>query len=416
MQQFLSGASPSQYPQLAAMILQQTLAAKRIVAAVGLAHDGPQLWTFAAMLGLGEQPERIERMAGALALAVGASECRVARAPGKMLIEIPKPEELRGTLSATTLDRLKPPAPSAVVLGRSTTGEPVWLDLSDSNSVHLAIGGTSGSGKSQLLRWLLYRLLRQNSPDDLKLLAIDPKRQALRAFERVPHLLHRPVHHAIDAARLLSWLTDQLDRRMATGQSLPRVVAVVEEVADLTAVAPEIGEQLARIAQAGRESGLHLLAVTQQIGSKSMGDALPNVTTRITGRVSSSTLTYGNTGRARSMADMLLGKGDMILLGAGKVVRFQAPLVEERLFGLLPRSERAASLDGELPSMVHLADLARDRRGGSGRRQLSQADYESIEQDLEDGADVPHLREQYGIGTTRARRILGTWQEVQDER
>lgn len=412
MQEFLSSADPGQYPQLAAALLQSTLAARRITAAVALAHDGPQLWTFAAMLGLGEQPERIERMAGALALAVGAAECRVSRGAGKVLIEVPKPEAQRGILGAAKLDALKPPAPSAVVLGRSSTGAPVWLDLADDRSAHVVIGGTTGSGKSELLKWLLYRLLSQNSPELLKILVIDPKRDALRAFARVPHLLHEPVSHALDALRVLSWLTGELDQRMATGKTSPRVVVVIEEVADMIASSPEIGGMLARLAQVGRSCGLHAVAVTQQPGAKSLGDALQNFPARILGRVASSTLTYGAAGRARSMADQLLGRGDLILLRAGEVVRFQAPLCDAAMLATLPRASSPASLDAELPSVVAMADLARDRRGGSGRRDLSERDYERIEQDLGAGAGVPDLRESFGIGTTRARRIMETWEEV----
>ncbi len=408
MHEFLSGADPGQYPQLAAALLQSTLAARRITAAVALAHDGPQLFTFAAMLGLGEQPERIERMAGALALAVGAAECRVSRAAGKVLIEVPKPE----AQGAAKLDALKPPAPSAVVLGRSTTGAPVWLDLADDRSAHLVIGGTTGSGKSELLRWLLYRLLSQNSPDLLKILVIDPKRDALSAFRRVPHLLHEPVSHALDAVRVLSWLTGELDQRMATGRNSPRVVAIIEEVADMIAGSPEIGGMLARLAQVGRSAGLHVVAITQQPGAKSLGDALANFPARVLGRVASGTLTYGAAGRARSMADQLLGRGDLLLLRAGEVVRFQAPLCDPAMLATLPRAERLASLDAELPSVVRVADLARDRRGGSGRRELSERDYERIESDLEEGAGVPDLRERYGIGTGRARRLSDTWREV----
>lgn len=413
--QLMAGGDPGQYPQLAAMLLQQTLAAKRIVAAVALAHDGPQLWTFAAMLGLGEQPERLERMAGALALAVGAAECRVSRAAGKVLIEVPKPPELRGVLSASKLDRLEPPAPSAVVLGRSTTGEPVWLDLADDRSAHVLIAGTTGSGKSQMLKWLLYRLCSQNRPEALKILAIDPKRSELIAFERAPHLLHRPVWHPLDAARLMIWLVEELERRMATGSSSPRVVVVLEELADVLSTSPAIGEQLARLAQVGRSCGLHAVAVTQQPGAAVLGSALANFPARILGRVASSTLTYGAAGRARSMADQLLGRGDLLLLRAGEVVRFQAPLVEDRLLGTLPRAAEPASLDAELPSVVHLADLARDRRGGSGRRPLGEREYREIEQALAGGADVAEIRERYGIGTGRARRISNIFGEVQSE-
>ena len=289
----------------------------------------------------------------------------------------------------------------------------MWLNLADDRSAHVVIGGTTGSGKSEMLKWLLFRILSQNSPELLKILVIDPKRDALRAFQRVPHLLHEPIHHAIDASRVLSWLIGELERRMAAGSSSPRVLAVIEEVSDMIAANPEISPMLARVAQVGRGAGIHTIAVTQQPGTRALGDALVNFPARILGRVASSTLTYGAAGRARSMADQLLGRGDLLLLRAGEVVRFQAPLVEERLLGTLPRAVRIGSLDAELPTLAQFADLARDRRGGHGRRPLSEKEYQRIEKDLKGGATVPDIRERYGIGTGRARRIMSIFQEVQ---
>ncbi|HEY64248.1 MAG TPA: DNA translocase FtsK [Caldilineae bacterium] len=396
-----------------AALLQATLTARKVTAMVSLAWDGPQVWAFSVSLGLGEDPEKVERLSGALAIAAGAESCRVARDRGRLLIEIPKPPEQRRPLRAGRLDVLDPPAPMAVALGIATGGRVVWLDLADERTCHVIIGGTTGSGKTMALHWLLYRLLRQNSARDLRLLALDPKRGELDMFAHVPHLLHRVVTHPVEAARVLAWLTTELDRRAESGRHTPRLMVVIEEVADLLAVNRDLAAPIARVAQIGRGLGVHLVVTTQQPGAKSLGDAVANFPARLLGRVASATLTYGAAGRAKTMADQLLGRGDFLLLTAGTVTRLQVPLMSGREYGRLPRVEQVATLEDELPNLVAWADRWRDPRGGRGARVLGDEDYERMERELREGAGVEDLRAEFGIGYNRARRIRSVWREVQ---
>jgi len=396
-------------PQFVAGLLSATLTARKIPAIVALAWDGPQLAVYTVSLGLGALPEQVEALAGALALAAGAESCRVARAGGHLLLELAKPQAERRALKAARLDDLTAPTPTALPLGIATGGRVLWADLTDERFCHVAIGGTTGSGKSVLLRWLLYRLATQNEPRALRCLLIDPKRFELGDFGKLPHLLHPIVSSPLDTARVLAWLTAELDRRADTGQTTPRSVAVIEEVADVMSQNKTILPALGRVAQVGRALGLHLIVTTQQPGARSLGDALVNFPARILGRVASATLTYGAAGRARSGADVLLGKGDMLLLAAGETIRFQAPLPDGRQWGKLPRAAQVASLEAELPTPAILADGNRDPRGGYGRRDLSPADYDAIQAALEDGADVDDLRGRFGIGWTRAARLVAQY-------
>ncbi len=406
---FMTGTPGTQSPErgsgeFTAALLQATLNAKKCAAIVALAWDGPQWAAFSVSLGLGEDPERVERLSGALALAAGAEWCRVSRRAGGLVIEIPKPAGERKALSAERLNTLKPPNPLAVAVGVSTGGKAVWLDLADERHCHVVIGGTTGSGKSTLTHWLLYRLFLQNHVGRLRVLLLDPKRRELERFAHIPHLLHPIVSSPTDCARVLTWAVSELDARMERGRTLPEIVIVIEEIKDL-ATTGGILPAVERLAQVGRGVGLHLVTTTQQPGSKSLGDALVNFPARILGRVASATLTYGAAGRARSGADTLLGRGDFLLMAAGEQVRFQAPLMGPTLWGALPNGT-PGSLKEKLPTVAGLADLQRDARGGRGRKELDERTYERMADRVLEGATADELKAEFGIGWERARRIV----------
>lgn len=401
--------------EFTAGILQALLNTRRVQAIVALAWSGPQIDAYSVSLGLGEKPENVEALAGALALAAGAESCRLGRIPGKLLLEIPKAPADRKPLLASRLEALAPATATSICLGITTGGTPVWADLADERFAHIILGGTTGSGKTVLLRWILYRLIIQNPTDSLRLLMIDPKRFELKQFSKVPHLLHPITSNPTEVARLLSWVGNELDRRADSGRSRPRIVVVVEEVADLAQTNREILPLIARIAQIGRALGINLLATTQQPGAKVLGSAVGNFPTRIIGRIASSTLAYGASGRARTGADTLLGKGDLLLVSAGDTLRFQAPLPDGRQWVRQPSTATVASLDADLPTLVQFADLNRDSRGGSGRREIGEDDYRAIERALAAGASVRNLCDRFGIGYDRAQRMYASYIEKLNE-
>lgn len=409
---FMAGTPPTQAPQQGSAIwaqgmMQETLNAKRIAAIVALAWDGPQWMAFNVVVGLGENPKRIVEMADALAFAAGAESCRIGRRPGGLVIEIPKPENERRNLGAERLDGLTPPAPLAVALGVGTGGKVVWLNMADERFCHVVLGGSTGSGKTMLTHWTLYRLFRQNHIQQLRAVLLDPKKGELSDFAQVPHLLHPITSNPVDCGRVLNWAVAELDRRLAGGISKPRILIVIEEIADLATtggILPAVG----RIAQVGRSAGMHLLVTTQQPGSKSLGDALVNFKARAIGQVTTGTLTYGATGRAQTGANELLGRGDFMLVAAGVVQRFQAPLMDRGLLGRLPKGT-PGSLEEKLPAVAYLADLQRDRRGGRGRRELDGDVYAELDRRLAAGATPDELKVEFGIGWERARRLVNGW-------
>lgn len=401
-------------PAFVAGLLQATCQIRKVQAIIAVAWDGPQIMAFTASLPLGERPEAIEALEGALAAAAGADSCRIARAGGRLLIEIPKPAAERKSLRAARLETLAPPTSTAVCVGIATGGAPVWIDLADERTAHLVIGGTTGSGKSVLLKWLIYRLIKQNATDALRLILLDPKRFELKDFAQVPHLAHPITGNPLEVARVLAWVGSELERRAETGRNRPRLVVIAEEIADLSASSREVIPLISRIAQIGRALGIHLVASTQQPGAKSLGDSLVNFPARCLGRVASSTLAYGAAGRKQSGADALLGRGDFLLVAAGETTRFQAPLPDGRQWSQLP-SGPVGSLERELPTLVEFADRDRDPRGGPGRRELAGADYAAIEADLGRGATIRQVMEKFSIGYDRAQRIATRYASTIEE-
>jgi DNA segregation ATPase FtsK/SpoIIIE, S-DNA-T family len=384
--------------------LQYVLDLKRIHALVKFEYDGPQLRVYRCAPRLDVAPERIIRLAGTFAQAAYVTDCTVERSDnGTLLIELAKSEEERYVLAAPGLAELPAPRASAVPIGLSAAGLPLWLDLVDEHYAHLLICGTTGSGKSACLRWLLYRLLAQHSPRSLRVLMLDPKRE-LEAFAGVPHLLHPPAGQAPEIARLLAWAVAELDRRIAARTARPRLLIVAEEIADLLLIHPAIATHLTRIAQVGRSAGIHLIGTAQQPNVEMVGRATVNFTARIVGRVASAALAYGATGQAGVHAEKLQGRGDMLLIAGASTTRMQVPLCGEERLRELPRSERPASLAAELPALAGPRSRNRAALPAAPRPPSSRV-YEQMRQDLAAGATVDQLQARYGVDYERARRM-----------
>jgi S-DNA-T family DNA segregation ATPase FtsK/SpoIIIE len=402
--------APDQLMHFYAGMITRALEQNRLRPIVVPLFDGPQLRTFAVHLEVGVPAERVEKLASAIALAAHSSGCRIARDRGQLIVEIPKAPEERHKLSVLLVERHDPPTPWHVALGLSVRGQPVWYHLDDPNTAHLAIGGATGSGKSLALRWLIYRLARQNDPATLRFVMVDKKGHDLTPFfGRLAHLAHPIVRDPRDGARLLAWASLEMDRRLAANRRTPKLVVVIEEIGDLIMVNGEVEGFLTRIAQLGRAAGVHLVVTTQQPGARSLGDALTNFTARLLGRVATATKTFGAAGRARTMADLLLGQGDFLLITAGEEIRLQVPFSHAAHYSRLPRVEHVPSLEAELPAIMHLADRQRDPRGRNG----PELDLAAAEQALAQGLSAAALAARLGIGYARARRLYVAYHERQ---
>jgi hypothetical protein len=404
---------PVNDPHLTAQLLQQTLDAAigpRKKAIIALRWDGPQYTVYSCLPSYGVRPEDIEKQAGTLAFAAGASTCRTSRIDGGLLIEIPKPEAARRVLLAERLEPVAAPVPTAVPLGITTGGKILWLDLADERQAHLLIGGVTGTGKTVFEKWLLYRLLAQNSPQDLAVVAADPKARhpkGLLPFTHAAHLLHPIQQDAFEVVRLLTWVLCEMERRKATRELKPRLLVVLEEVAHFTDQSPQILPLLKDVLQVGRDWGINVIATTQQPGKKSLGDAADNFSVTILGRVARGTQVYGAAGRKGTYADELLMRGDMLYLGAGETVRFQAPLADSRQWNRIRRGG-PGDLSHQLPRAEMIAPAA--VRGGKQGRVITREDVERVRPLVQAGRGVEAIRQALGIGTDRAKVV---YQQIQ---
>jgi len=390
-----------------AALLQLALQGRKVEALVTPLFDAPQIETYQVALGVGMEPERVERLAGALAMAAGATDCRVARANGRLLVEVPKPKGERKVLAAHRLLSVAPPSPWHVPLGLGTTGQIVWLDLADERMCHIVLGGTTRSGKTNALHWILCRLLGQNPMGRLRLILADPKRRELEPFALSRHLLHPIASDLTEIVKLLLWLQEQMATRAKRGIAQPRILMVIDEVRQLVRRERRVQGLLASIAEMGAGVGIHLIVATQQPGAKALGEALVNFPARLLGRVASATLTYGAAGRAKSQAETLLGRGDMLLLAeGGRSLRVQVPLVTRAELAGLPRWERRGKVPRlDLPEVLHCwsPPPGVDTRGGWNRTPL---DLEAVQEAVRNGATARDLQTLFGINYDRAQRLV----------
>lgn len=220
-----------------------------------------------------------------------------------------------------------------ITLGQSVAGHPVRLDLADPSTPHLLIAGTTGSGKTTQLRSIIADLVHHNSPDDLRLVVIDPKFELSRELDGLPHLVGddgergKVITGAREARFMLRELLKIARRRYEDDAGPePRIVVVIDELADLVLRYRSIEEVLIQLAQIGRGVGIHLVIATQRpsvdVVSGLLKSNLPvRVSFRLPTRVDSRVILDGNG------AERLLGRGDGLLRRNGYNERFQAPYV-----------------------------------------------------------------------------------------
>ncbi len=336
--------------------LNETLASFKIEAHIINVTRGPSVTRYEVELEKGVRLSKLTSAADDIALSLGASGVRIAAITGKISvvgIEVPNRAvtsvPLREVIDSPEFNKAQSRASFAV--GKDIGGNCIVGNIA--RLPHMLIAGTTGSGKSVCMNSLIISLLYKASPDDVKLIMVDPKMVELVTYNGIPHLLIPVVTDPKKAAGSLQWAVTEMMRRYATMSNagvrdlesynclvenqeiddtkLPRIVVIIDELADLMLVAAkEVEESICRIAQMGRAAGVHLVIATQRPSADVItGLMKANIPSRIAFSVASameSRIILDNTG-----AEKLVGKGDMLYapIGSGKPKRVQGCFVSD---------------------------------------------------------------------------------------
>lgn len=311
-----------------------------------------------------EAHTRITRLAGLteeLALALGAPTARLTRFAGTLALEVPRTAPaplalgpLARRLSADPGLHRALAQPGTAILGVDSQGIPLLLRLTSPEVAHCLLAGTTGCGKTALARTLVASLLMHQAPHDLALALLDPKGSAFAPFARAPHLLFPIAHSPHELIGCLRTLVVEMERRDREAISRPRLVVVIDELADaLQQGGQPLLSLLTRLVQRGRSAGLSIIACTQKPTAAAIGSLLKaNFPVRLVGRVTSAEEARIAAGVSGSGAERLAGRGDFVLRAGGETIHFQAAYItNEEIEQVCAAAAPAQTVGGWLPRL-----------------------------------------------------------------
>jgi DNA segregation ATPase FtsK/SpoIIIE, S-DNA-T family len=393
--------------------------------------SGPHVSRYELQLAPGTKVAKVAQLKDDLAYALASTDIRIlAPIPGKKAVGVEVPNQRRRLVRLGDIYEGRPQGSSPLVawLGKDVAGHAIHTDLA--LMPHTIVAGTTGSGKSGCINAILCSLLMHASPNEVRLVLVDPKRVELNHYERLPHLLTPVVINPRLAANVLANLIGEMESRYAVmgeararnlvelnrarkkaGESpLPHILCVIDELADLMMVAPaEVEDSIIRLAQKSRAVGIHLLLATQRPSTDVItGTIKVNIPARIAFSVASQVdsrviLDQGG-------AESLLGQGDMLFrpVGTSKLQRIQGAFVTEEEIGRLCGHW---SKQGEPEFATELLEARPELEDELAEGELS-PDQDALLADaarivVESGtASVSMLQRRLRVGYTRAGRLI----------
>ncbi|MBP6913931.1 DNA translocase FtsK 4TM domain-containing protein [Candidatus Parcubacteria bacterium] len=336
-------------------VIKRTLQTFGIPVEMSEVNIGPTVTQYTLKPAEGIKLSKITALQSDLALALASSTIRIeAPIPGRSLVGVEIPNKRRAVVGLReildTEEFKKSPNSLYMALGKDVRGNSAFADLAE--MPHLLVGGTTGSGKTICLNSIILSFLYRNSPEEMKLVLVDPKRVEFPVYSSLPHLLCPVIYDAQQTLVALKWLVGEMERRFTVlagansrdihsynskmekkgEDKLPYIVLIIDELADLMSVkGKEIESYVVRLAQMSRATGIHLILATQRPSVEVItGLIKANITTRIALKVGS--LIDSRTILDSSGAEKLLGKGDMLLLTKehAKPRRIQSPYISEQ--------------------------------------------------------------------------------------
>jgi S-DNA-T family DNA segregation ATPase FtsK/SpoIIIE len=425
------GAQPEKAIERTAEALVQALANFGVEAHITGQVVGPRVTRYELQLAPGTKVGKVASLKDDLAYALATTEIRIlAPIPGKQAVGVEVPNLAPNVVTLGDIfDELPNGAsPLSVWLGKDISGTAVWADLA--RMPHILIAGTTGSGKSGCINTMLCSILLRATPDEVRMILVDPKRVELGLYESIPHLLTPVVSSPKAASAVMTNLLTEMERRYERmslararnlselnrvltergDQPLPHLLIVIDELADMMMVSPqEVEDAVIRLAQKSRAVGIHLVLATQRPSVDVItGMIKANVPSRIAFAVSSQT--DSRVILDTSGAESLLGQGDMLFkpLGTSRLQRIQGAYVSEEEIALIVeqcRAQRGQDLDESLLE----APSAREHDG-------EEEDFDPDEDPLLERAievvvqtqtaSVSLIQRRLRVGYTRAGRLI----------
>lgn len=429
-----------------ALKLEDTLKSFNVDASVVQVTQGPTVTRYEIQPAVGVKVSKIVNLADDIALNLRAKSIRIeAPIPGKAAIgveienEKSTPVALREIVDSNNFRNAKSKISFAV--GKDISGDAIVANLKD--MPHMLIAGSTGSGKSVCINSILVSLLYKATPDEVKLILIDPKVVELSNYNGIPHLLIPVVTDPTKAAAALNWAVAEMEERYnkfhiegakdlasyndlvtmngEPDKVLPQIVIVIDELADLMmAASSQVQDSICRIAQKARAAGMHLIVATQRPSVDVItGVIKANIPSRIAFAVSSHV--DSQTILDEKGAEKLVGKGDMLFrpMGQGEPTRIQGCFVSDREVNSVIDYVKS-QVEGQAPDTKQAEILARiersDANGSSSKEQSNGGDellMDAIELVIDSGkASVSMLQRRFRIGYNRAARIVDIMEEM----
>lgn len=426
-----------------ARILEKTLESFNIKAKIIHISQGPTVTRYELEPAPGVKVSKIVNLADDIALSLAASGVRIeAPIPGKAAIGIEVPNKvtlsvpLRDVLESD--DFLKSSSKLVVALGKDIAGKTVTADLG--KMPHLLVAGSTGSGKSVCINTLLTSILFKATPQEVRLILIDPKVVELTSYNGLPHLLTPVVTDSKKAASALRWAVQEMERRYemfaaagvrdigrynemieqfpkgagSSGEQIPYIMIIIDELADLMMVSPvDVEDAIIRLAQKARASGIHMVLATQRPSVDVItGLIKANVPSRISFAVSSQI-------DSRTILDMagaekLLGKGDMLFspIGMSKPLRVQGAFIADSEVEQLTEY-----IKKQVEPPEYLEGITACEGASKEEKKQNVVEDELFEEAIRiimetNQASASMLQRKFRIGYTRASRLIDTMEEM----
>lgn len=421
-------------------ILEQTLEDFRVRASVVAVTRGPSVTRFELEPAPGVKVSSVVNLADDIALKLAASGVRIeAPIPGKAAIGIEVPNRKNDPVffrEVVDCDLVrKTESKLCVGLGKDISGNIITVDLS--KMPHMLVAGSTGSGKSVCINTIIAGILYKASPEEVKMILVDPKVVELSNYNGIPHLLTPVVTDSKKAASALHWAVAEMERRYKAfadnhvreinsynaqaAEKMPFIVIIIDELADLMMVAKvDVEDAILRLAQKARAAGIHLILATQRPSVDVItGIVKANIPSRIAFAVSSQT-------DSRTILDMggaekLLGKGDMLFypIGTNKPVRVQGAFVSDGELNKIVDFIKKQSIPVEYSEEVTQQVLESDSKGSNsmsenGNDLMSDELFEdAVRLVMDTGqASSSMLQRKFRIGYTRAARLVDCMEEL----